>query len=83
MRSRIHGVIFFVVIFMRKKPEYRAACGGDEWQMGVWGQSPQDAFYVKRYPAACRGVLHFLFIFSSHPTVSILYTDILELFQKI
>jgi len=44
---------------MRKKPEYRAACGGDEWQMGFWGQSPQDAFSVKRYPAACGGVLHF------------------------
>jgi len=45
--------------FMRKKPEYRAACGGDEWQTGVWGQSPQDAFSVKRYPAACGGVIHF------------------------
>jgi len=49
---------------MRKKPEYGLACGtqavcsGDEWQMGVWGQSPQDAFSVKRYPAAYGGVLH-------------------------
>ena len=44
--------------FMRKKPEYglaygtQAACGGDEWRMGVWGQSPHAAFSVKRYPAA-------------------------------
>jgi hypothetical protein len=45
-------------IFMRKKPEYRAACGGDEWPTGVWGRSPHIAFSVKRYPAACGGVLH-------------------------
>jgi GPH family glycoside/pentoside/hexuronide:cation symporter len=62
--------VFIFIGFIRKKPEYgltfgtQAACGGDEARTfgsradRVWGQSPHIAFSVKRYPAACGGVLH-------------------------
>jgi len=40
---------------MRKKPEYRAACGGDEWQMGVWGKAPRMLFPLKDTPLLAAG----------------------------
>jgi hypothetical protein len=40
---------------MRKKPEYRAACGGDEWQARVWGCNPMKLFPLKDTPLLAAG----------------------------
>ena len=46
---------------MWKKPEYRAACGDDKWGAEVWGCNPHEAFSVKKSPAVCGGVLHYIY----------------------
>jgi DNA-binding NarL/FixJ family response regulator len=35
---------------MWKKPENPTACGGDEWQAGVWGRQPPRAFSLEEAP---------------------------------
>jgi hypothetical protein len=40
---------------MRKKPEYRAACGNDEWQARVWGCNPMKLFPLKDTPLLAAG----------------------------
>jgi hypothetical protein len=40
---------------MWKKPENPTACGGDEWQAGVWGWQPPRAFSLEEAPPLAAG----------------------------
>ena len=58
---------------MRKKSEYRDACGGDEWQEGVWGKAPMTLFPFKDTPLLAGGFFIKILWDTCHPLVSMMF----------